>query len=328
VTTVLPWPAGQTPYVTPDQLYMTASGSIVATQWPVGVQYGTIPFTSGGTVSASQQFAVLSSICGEATTRAEQICGTTLRATTTTEVLEGPQFRVTVQVASGNGRIICSRWPVLAVSSVQVCPNSVWPRVWQTVPAGYYEPEFPVQGLYDSNSAAGYGEGAQSVIVAPGYITWRLRREGWRVRITYTAGLAAHSCLTADASAADAAVEVDDCTWWAPQSPGSPGAAGIIYDALAGGQETLSCTAASASAGPGTLTLAAPLNYAHAAGVMVSALPQSVIWAAAELTGASALTRGATATTIQTTAGRAQMSSPSLLDDLARKRLNAFRRTI
>jgi hypothetical protein len=266
-------------------------------------------------------------ICSEATVRAEEIAQTTLRATTTTEELEGPQFRVTVQVASCNGRIICSRWPVLAVSQIQVCPNSTWPRQWTTVPPGNYEPEFPVQGLYGTNVPAGYGEGAQSVIVAPGWINWRLRREGWRVRITYTSGWP-HSCLTAAATAAATTIAVDDCTWWAPQAPGASGAAGVIYDAMGGGQETITCTAATAAAGPGTLTLASPLAYSHGAGIMVSALPQTVIWAAAELAGASALTRGATATVIQTTGGRQQVSTPSLLDDLARKRLNALRRMI
>ena len=321
MTSPLPWPPGQAPYVTPDQLYQPGGIS----QWPVGVQWGTIPGTSA---DSAQQYSVLSMICSEATVRADEIAQTTLRATTTTEELEGPHFRVTVQVASANGRIICSRWPVLAVSQVQVCPNSAWPRQWTTIPAGYCEPEFPAQGLYGTNTPAGYGEGAQSVLVAPGYINWRLRREGWRVRITYTAGLGPHSCLTSAATAGGSTIEVDDCTWWAPQSSGASGAAGVIYDAMGGGQEPVSCTAASVPAGPGTLTLASPLNFSHAAGIMVSALPQTAIWAAAMLAGASALTRGATATTIQTTAGRAQMSSPSLLDDLARKRLNAFRRTI
>ena len=323
MTTVLPWQAGQTPYVTPDQLYSSSGAS----SWPTGVQWGTIPDSSSGSPGAAAQFAVLSMICGEATIRAEQICNQTLRATTTQEVLEGPHFRVTVQRNSANGRIICSRWPVLSVQSVQVCPNSVWPRVWQTVPAGYYEPEFPVQGLYGSSAPSGSGEGAQSVLVAPGWISWRLGREGWRVRITYTAGWP-HTSLTAAATAAGNTIAVDDCTMWAPPASGLPGAYGIVYDALGGGQEPVSCISATAAAGPGTLTLAAPLAYDHAAGIMVSCLPQSAIWGSAELAGSSALTRGATATTIQTTSGRAQMSSPGLLDDLAAKRLKPYRRTI
>ena len=319
--TVLPWPAGQTPYVTPDQLYTVTQGSIVASQWPVGVQFGTIPFTSGGTVSAAAQFSVLSMLCSQATTRAEEICGQPLRATTTTEELEGPHFRVTVQRNSGNGRIIMSRWPVLSVQSVSVCPNSVWPRVFTPVPAGNFEPEFPAQGLYGSSAPDGSGgDGAQSILVAPGWINWRLRREGGRVKVQYTAGWP-HSCVASPATATATTLAVDDCTAW-------PGAAGIIYDALAGGQEAISCLSASATAGPGTLTLASPLSYGHAAGIMVSSLPQSAIWGSAELVGASALTRGATATTIQTTAGRAQMSSPGLLDDLACKRLKPYRRTI
>lgn len=326
--TVLPWPAGQTPYVTPDQLYVVTQGSVVASQWPVGVQFGTIPFTSGGTVPATSQYAVLSMLCSEATTRAEEIASQPLRATLTSEELSGPHFRVTVQWHSKNGRIICSRWPVLQVISVEVAPNAVWPRSWTALPAGYFEPEFPPQGLYGTSIASGGGDdGAQSVLVAPGYINWRLGRQGWRVRIKYLAGWP-HTALTAPATASSSTIAVDDCTGWAPLTAGSPGAYGTVYDALGGGQEAVSCTAATAAAGPGTLTLASPLNFSHAAGIMVSCLPQTAIWGSAELVGAAALTRGATATTIQTLAGRAQMSSPGLLDELACKRIKALRRTI
>ena len=91
-------------------------------------------------------------------------------------------------------------------------------------------------------------------------------------------------------------IAVDDCTGWVitPAFPGmASGATGTVYDA--GGQEVIQVTAASATAGPGTLTLASPLAYEHAAGVMVSTLPQSVEWAAMLFAVAVALERGATA---------------------------------
>ena len=61
-----------------------------------------------------------------------------LRATVDTELLHGPDYRVTVGPAGGgsyptpywgnsgalNARIILSRWPVLQVTNVQTCPNS------------------------------------------------------------------------------------------------------------------------------------------------------------------------------------------------------------
>ena len=308
--------------MTPDQLYSPEAGG---SQWPTGLMWGTIPDIQGAT--PAQQYAVIAMIAQQATTRAEQIVHFPLRSVISTEELEGPHFRVTVQRSSFNGRIILTRWPVTQVLSLQVCPNSVWPRQWTTVPAGYYEPEFPVPGLYGTSAPSGAGEGAQSIIVAPGYITWDLGRQGWRVKVTYIHGWP-HTALTAAANAGDSTIAVDDCTAWAPPSGSTVGAAGIVYDALSGGQESVTCTTATATSGPGTLTLASPLAYAHSAGIMVSCLPQGAIWATALLAGAAALTRGATATTIQTTSGRGQMASRGGLEEQAHHMLKALRQTI
>lgn len=317
-----PWQAGQAPYVTPDQLYSPEAGG---SQWPTGLQWGTIPDIQGAT--PAQQYAVIAMLCQQATTRAEQIVHFPLRSVSSTEELSGPHFRVTVQSASENGRIILSRWPVTQVLSVQTCPNQVWPRQWTALPAGSYEPEFPIPGLYGTSAPSGAGEGAQSILVQPGYINWCLGRQGWRVRINYIHGWP-HAILTADAAAGAGTISVDDCTAWAPPSGSATGAAGIVYDALGYGQEPVTCTAASVAAGPGTLTLASPLTYAHTAGIMVSALPQGVIWATALLAAAAALTRGATATTIQTTGGRSQRSPGGGLEDQAKDLLKALRQTI
>lgn len=337
--TVLPWPAGHTPYVSPDQLYTTISGSIVASQWPVGVQWGTIPFTSGGTVSPAQQYAVLANICLQATNRAEQIVNQPLRSVKTTEDLEGPNFRVTVQWSSGNGRFIAARWPVTQVLSVQTAPNAGWPRQWTTLPAGNFEPEYPVDGLYGA-SVPSAGAGGQSILFAPGYMGWGCGggfrwpggqisgRQGFRVSATYLSGWP-HAALTQSGTAGATSLVVDDVTGWVitGTNGGTIGAAGIIYDAVGGGQEAITCTGASASSGPGTISLAAPLNYAHAAPVVVSAMPSSAIWATALLAGRAALIRGATATTVPTTGGRQQVTPDGLLAD-AKDLLHTFRRTV
>ena len=72
------------------------------------------------------------------------------------------------------------------------------------------------------------------------------------------------------------------------------GATGTVYDA--GLQEVIQCTAASATSGPGTLTLAAPLQNGHSAGTMVSTLPASVVQAAILFCVSQALARGSTTT--------------------------------
>ena len=89
------------------------------------------------------------------------------------------------------------------------------------------------------------------------------------------------------------------------------GAVGTIYDGS--NQETITCTAASTTAGPGTLTLASPVNYAHSAGIMVSALPTNVIWGASLFAAADALVRGATTTVVRNISGHA--GGPSGADD-------------
>ena len=92
---------------------------------------------------------------------------------------------------------------------------------------------------------------------------------------------------------------MDDCTGWAITSPvtGYVGATGTVYDA--GSQEVIQCASSSVTSGPGTLTLASPLQSAHAAGTMVSTpAPVSVVWAAILFCCSQALTRGATSTTV------------------------------
>lgn len=324
--TVIPWPAGHTPYVTPEQL----------NQWPTGVMWSTFPPKTGGSPpTPAQQYAVLSMICLQATQRADQIVNQPLRSVQTTEELAGPNYRVTVQNSSGNGRFIAARWPVTQVLSVQVAPNSGWPRQWTALPAGNFEPEFPVDGLYGA-SVPSAGAGGQSILFAPGYVRWPCGWPGqttrgrlaFRVSATYLSGWP-HACLAQAASAGDGTIHVDDCTGWVITGTNAVqiGAAGIIYDALGGGMEPVTCTAVSAATGPGTLTLSSPLSYAHGAGIAVSAMPDTVIWAAALLAGRAALIRGATATTIQTTGGK-QQATPSGLEAEARSLLATFRRTI
>lgn len=329
--TVLPWQPGQTPYVTPDQLY-SQQGSIVATQWPVGVQFGTIPgLGTGGSVSASQANSVIGMLCKQATTRAEGICNQVLRSVVQTDELAGPDRRLTVQQDEHNARFTCSRWPVVQVISVQVCPNDVWPRQWTPVPAGNFEPEFPVPGLHGTSAPSGAGEGGQTVLIAPGWINRCLGRYGWRMQVRYIAGWP-HTCLTATAAPATLVqtITVDDCTgWFIPSAAGSgaTGAAGVIYDAVGGGLETFTCTGASAAAGPGTLTLASELAYSHAPGIMVSAMPESIIWATALLAGDAALMRGATSTTVQTTSPRTGKAARPLVAE-AKEMLCKFAVTV
>jgi hypothetical protein len=281
-----------TPYVTPEALK----------QAPTGVSFGSIP--AGGIrtgVTEQARTAELANICMRATTLVDGVCKQPLRATIDTLPLTGPGApRVYVPRSRGNQpcTLIMTRWPVLEVVSVQYARNEI-PYVWNTVPSGLAVPAHPPSGLYGSSAPASAGEGGQSIKLAAGYIDWRYGPEGWAILPEYANGWP-HCGLTAQATPVTGdtpqTIEVDDCTGWVitPSFPGmASGATGTVYDA--GGQEVIQVTAASATSGPGTLTLASPLMNTHAAGVMVSTFPQSVEWAAMLFAISVSLERGATA---------------------------------
>ena len=202
------------------------------------------------------------------------------------------------QNGCGPATLIMTRWPVLEVVSVQVAPNRM-PYVWTTVPSGQglYMPANPPVGLYGSVAPTAAAEGGQGILVSSEYVNWTYGRNGLAIQVQYINGWP-HCGLTSAVMASESELQVDDCTGWAITSPltGTTGATGTVYDA--GSQEVIQVTAASVTQGPGTLTLASPLQNGHAAGVMVSTLPQSVVWAAILLSAAQALTRGATSTTV------------------------------
>jgi hypothetical protein len=251
-------------------------------------------------VTQQQKTAELANICQRATTLVDGVCKQPLRATIDTLPLYGPGApRVYVPRGRGNqpATLIMTRWPVLEVVSVQYSRNEI-PYNWSTVPSGLAVPAKPVVGLYGSSAPPATGEGGQSIKLAAGYIDWRYGPEGYGILPEYVNGWP-HCGLTAAATPATPpavqTIQVDDCTGWvitAPFPGAATGATGTVYDA--GAQEVIQVTAASATSGPGTLTLASPLAYPHAAGVMVSSFPQSVVWAAMLFCVEQALERGAT----------------------------------
>ena len=307
------------PYVTPELLIAA----------PTGISWSTIP--PGRDVTPAQRLAEQANICQRATGMADSYCNQVLRATLDTEVFRGPNFRVTVLSGSRNGRVILQRWPVLGVVGIQIAPDAIFPRQWQDIPAGYFEPEYPPIGLYGSVAPSSAGEGGQSIIIASGWVNWALGRDGWIIKVQYYNGWP-HCGLTAAATAGSSTLTVDDCTGWGITSAfsGVTGATGVMYDS--GQQETIQVTASSVTAGPGTLTLASPLVFNHAIGTLVSTMPQSIQWGVIKYCAAVALTRGSTATTVQTIPGGAGdtggVASSNKLAAEAQTLLQPFKRVI
>ena len=265
----------------------------------------------GANVSPAQRLAEQSNICARATAEVDKAAKQPLRATIDTLPLYGPGVRVGAQ-GNGPATLIMTRWPVLEVVSVQVSRNCL-PYVWTTVPSDLVQVQYPPVGLYGSTAPPAAGEGGQGILVSQEYVNWAYGRNGLAIQVEYINGWP-HCGLLASAAQGAVSLSVDDCTGWAVTSPltGYSGATGTVYDA--GYQEVIQVTASSVTQGPGTLTLATPLQSAHAAGVMVSTLPQTVVWAATLFGAAQALTRGATSTTVRQIPGTSSSGASRMAD--------------
>jgi hypothetical protein len=324
-----PMPLNITPYISPATL----------TSAPTGIDFSTIPDVDS---SPAQINAEAWNICMRATSMADQYCNQILRATIDTEILHGPDYRLTVGpqagggsrsaywgVSGSNARAIMSRWPILAVNSVKVSSNAVWPRSWTTLPAGFAEPELPPYGIYNSSAPLDDAYGGQAILIAPGYVDWCLGRNGYIVEVTYINGWP-HTSLTANAAAGTNSISVSDTTGWATANYAATvtGATGTFKD---GGQtESVTVTAASVTSGPGTLTLSSNLVYPHEIGTVLSTLPAAVEQACILFGAGQALVRGATSTTIHSIGGHSQSTGGDVvgLNAQAEILLHPYRRTI
>lgn len=294
-----------TPYVTPD----------IITRAPTGISWSIIPFPKATT---DAQLAEQTNICWRATGMVDAYCNQVLRATVDNEQQSGPNFRITVENSTGNTRFILQRWPVISILAVQTAANAVFPRQWQQVPAGYFDIEHPILGVYGSSTPSAAGEGGQSILIAPGLgAKWGRGRNGTRVAVSYINGWP-HSSFTANVTAGASTVPVDDVTGFA-------GASAFVYDGAFTETVTVSSVTATTpltlpngggtvAAGPGTVTLASPLLNNHESGIMVSAMPQSILWAATLAATTQALDAGIVSLSIQNIPGSQTVSGHGIQD--------------
>jgi len=311
-----------TPYVNPEMIVNA----------PTGISWSIIPFPKATT---AQQLAEQTNICWRATTIVDGWCNQALRSTIDSEQRSGPgDYRINVEQSTGNVRWILSRWPVTEILAVQTASNAVFPRQWTQVPQGMWDIENPAIGVYGSYVPAGSGgAGGQSITLAPGYAGWGLGRNGYRFAATYVNGWP-HAGLKAEVTAGSTTLTVDDVTGFA-------GASAFIYDGestevvsvtsvTANTPYTLPNGGGTAQAGPGTLTLAGPVSYNHPSNLIVSSLPQDVMWATILAATTQALDAGITSVSIQNIPGSQTVGGHGI-DDLKlqyRELLNPYRRVI
>lgn len=251
------------------------------TSHPAGISWNTVPTLTADTAALTAQ---LEQVCWQATSAVNRYCLQPLRATVATENGRGPGLpRVAVDRDTRQGKLVTRHWPVTAVEAIQVSPSDAFPSAWSLVPSGQWKIRNPV--ILSAAPSPDVGpQGGNLIDVARGNITWDRGRGGFDVMTSYQHGWP-HAGVASAALAGTQSLAVDDVTGWA-------GTAGFVYDGVS--TEIVEVTGVAATtpvqlpgvagtvqAGPGTLTLADPLGFAHAAGVIVSALPPDVIRAAA-----------------------------------------------
>ena len=302
-----------TPYINPA----------ILTSASTGISWNTIPDRNS---TPDQKYAEQVNICGRATSMVNQYVNNVLRATVDTETWTGPgDFRCQNQ-PTGVTRLLASRSPITAVIGGQVSSAASFPRAYQTIPANQFDIEVPLLGVYGTTAPGSSGTGGQAILVAPGWVTWAFGRLANRIQVTYINGWP-HGSLTEAATTGASTLAVDDITGW-------DSATGNIYGQAL--QEAVLVTAVTptvtdAISGPGTLTLAEPLVYDHQVGDIVTTLPGAVIQATILYGVIQALTRGATATAVQSISGGVSGTgglNPAQLEKMAQSYIAPYRRVI
>jgi len=297
-----------TPLITPATLVSA----------PTGIAWNIIPTPKA---TPAQQFAEQYNICHRASQIVDGFVNQAFRATVDTETTAGPNYYTTIDNNTGQLRWILTRWPVLEILAAQVAPN-VLPPTWTQVPYGQWRIDTPVLGIYNSVVPGGSGgSGGQAIYLGAGNAGWWLGRNGYLFSASYINGWP-HAGLTANADVGDTTITVDDVT-------GFTGAGAQIYDGAntediqivsvqANSPLVLPNNGGMAMAGPGTLTLASGLQFAHVgsnpANVTVSTVPTDVIWATILICMTQALESGITAVSIQNIPGSTTMGGHGIAD--------------
>lgn len=271
-------------------------------------------------------------------------CRQVLRATVDNEQLTGPGApRFGFLPDTDQFLLSMRRWPISQILAIQYAQNRP-PLSWSTVQANAYVIDQPLIGLYTDTASATAPDGGNTIQLNPCAIgsgssmSGRFSRGAWRsnslrLLVSYTNGWP-HTSLTAAATADATTIQVDDVTGWV-------GASGFCYDGSATEQVAVTAVSAStplalpngagmAQTGPGTVTLSAPLTFAHEAGTLVSALPANVMQATILIATSQVLDSGIESISAQTLSGSTSLGGKGVQDLIGQIKdlLNPYRRVI
>jgi hypothetical protein len=310
---------------------------------PTGVSWTQIPNPQS---PLPDSVAEATSILWRATSIVDTYTNQVLRATVDNEQLTGPGApRFGFMPGTDQFLLVMRRWPVSEILAIQYAQNRP-PLTWNTVASDKYLINHPLIGQYTDTASATAPDGGWSIQLdsraisstPPGGIYGPARgagsgRNGLRLLVSYTNGWP-HTSLTADAAADATTLAVDDVTGWV-------GASGFCYDGSATEQVAVTAVAAdsplplpngvgSAQTGPGTVTLSAPLAFAHEAGTLVSALPANVMQATILIATSQVLDSGIESISAQTLSGSTSLGGQGVADLIGqiKELLNPYRRVM
>jgi len=276
----------------------------------IGIDWSSFP-TEGASVP--DQVSAQQEICATVTSTLDSMANQTLRATVDVEQEFGPDFIITI-LPNGWARFRLSHWPILQLVSAQYCVSGgAAPVTWTPIPANALMMEHSGLPVTGTIVPSGPGPNPTAALIGPGYINWYNGRKGWLLQVTSINGFPVAGIDEATIVGATS-VHVDDIGgWW----NGTAGARGIIFDPP--WRESATCAGSTpdvtgAINGPGTLTLANPLQFPHRPSVgldntpsqkiLLSAMPHGIIQAGYYLATHYGLIRGATAAVMQSSRGQ------------------------
>lgn len=259
------------------------SSSVLLNQ-PAGISWNVVPTLTADEI---EQTAQLDLVCQQVTSLIDGYLQQPLRAVAVTEQASGPgQPRLAVSPHTGIGTLVTRQWPVISVDAVQVAEARQFPPQWTLLPASQYRIRTPVLRPA-AGSPVTAASGGNVIDLQPGTLLREMPRGWYLASLSYTSGYP-HTMLSADVQVAQSGtqtVAVDDVTGWEGWSGwllDGPETECVTVTAVAADTPVqLPGAAGTVQAGPGTLTLSAPLKEPHPAGTLLTAIPLAALQSAA-----------------------------------------------
>lgn len=272
-----------TPYITPAQL----------TSFPTGVDWASVPAKSA---SSDAQAAAQMRLCWSATARVDSYCNQPLRATNDAEDVLIPSTRAAVD-RWGLVTIYPRRSPVLSVAGITLARAAASSATTTIASDAIW-----IESILGTAELAA-GSGSSLIHLSQSPISRRDPWQTWRATLVYANGWP-HAGLTSAVTAGATSLAVDSALGW------SVGQVAEIPDGAATEYVTVTGVSVNDDGVTGTLTTTACLSQ-HAAGIVVTTLPEDIQSATALLAADLVMVRGGQAVALSVTRGATSAPRPA-----------------